>query len=355
MTKHLSDWTVGIDLGDRVSVLFGLNRESGEVIESELEMAEAAVREHFASFERCRIVFEAGGHSRWMNRVLSEMGFEVIVADPRQLALITKSTRKNDRNDARRLAELGSAHVANSLELLRPIAHRDDQMQADLTVLKARDRLVRMRTALINEIRGSVKSMGYRLRRCSTPYFHNLVDEIPDILSEALRPLFVQLKMLSEQIRAYDRKIVAIQQERYPEIDNLLAIRGVGAMTAMAFRLVVADACRFKRSRDVGAYLGLTPRQHESGSIRKDLGITKTGDRYVRRLLVHAAQYILGPFGEDCDLRRWGEHLASRGGSSAKKRAVVAVARKLAVVMHRIWADQSEYEPLRNQEHATAA
>ena len=148
---------------------------------------------------------------------------------------------------------------------------------------------------------------------------------------------------------------MAIQQERYPEIDNLLAIRGVGAMTVMAFRLVVADACRFKRSRDVGAYLGLTPRQHESGSIRKDLGITKTGDRYVRRLLVHAAQYILGPFGEDCDLRRWGEHLASRGGSSAKKRAVVAVARKLSVVMHRIWADQSEYEPLRNQEHATAA
>ena len=287
--NHLSDWTMGIDLGDRASVVFGINRLTGEVIETRFEMSESALSECFSVFERCRVVLEAGGQSRWVSRVLSGMGFDVLVVDPRRIALITKSSTKNDRNDARRLAELGSVHLSHGLEVLHPVTHRDDHKQADLTVLKARDHLVRMRTALINEIRGSVKAMGCRLRSCSTPSFHLLASEIPDVLTEALLPLFEQLAMLTKQIRAYDRKIEAIQKERYPEIDNLVRIRGVGALTALAFRLTLADANRFKRSRDVGAYLGLCPKQHESGAIRKQLGITKAGDRFTRRLLVHAA------------------------------------------------------------------
>jgi transposase len=237
--------------------------------------------------------------------------------------------------------------ASSRLELLNPVEHRDDLLQADLAVLHSRDTFVSMRTRLINTIRGVVKSSGHRLRSCSTPCFHRLKEEIPSELAPALGPLFDQLSLLTKQIRAFDRTIEKIQQERYPEVDVMLKIRGVGALTAMAFRLVLADAKRFKRSRDAAAYVGLCPKQHESGSLRKDLGITKTGDRFLRRLLVHSAHYILGPFGEDCDLRRWGERLHRRGGRAAKKRAVVAVARKLAVVLHRLWADQSEYEALR--------
>lgn len=347
--SDLTDWTIGIDLGDKKSSVFTMNRRSGEVVESEFDMTEAALRSHFEAAPRCRVVFEAGGHSRWVKRVLCAMGFEALVVDPRRLALITKNSRKNDRNDAMRLAELGSVDLARSrLELLNPIEHRDDVLQADLAVLHSRSTLVSMRTQLINTIRGVVKSFGSRLRSCSTPCFHSLKGEIPSELAPALDPLFDQLALLTKQIRAFDRTIERIRQERYPEVEVMLKVRGVGALTAMAFRLVLADAKRFKRSRDAAAYVGLCPKQHESGSLRKDLGITKTGDRFLRRLLVHSAHYILGPFGEDCDLRRWGEKLHHRGGKAAKKRAVVAVARKLAVLLHRLWADQGEYEPLRS-------
>lgn len=350
-----TDWTIGIDLGDKKSSVFAMNRSSGEIVASEFEMTEAALRDHFSDTPRGRVVFETGGQSRWVKRVLSSMGFEVVVADPRRLALITKNSRKNDRNDAMRLAELGSVDLMSSrLELLNPIEHRDDVLQADLAVLHSRDTLVSIRTRLINAIRGVVKSSGHRLRVCSTPCFHRMKDEIPSELAPALAPLFDQLALLTKQIRALDRTIEKIQQDRYPEVDVMLKIRGVGVLTAMAFRLVLADASRFKRSRDAAAYVGLCPKQHESGSISRQLGITKTGDRFLRRLLVHAAHYILGPFGEDCDLRRWGERLHSRGGKAAKKRAVVAVARKLAVVLHRLWADQSEYEPLRQNDKQAA-
>ena len=130
---------------------------------------------------------------------------------------------------------------------------------------------------------------------------------------------------------------------------------GVGALTAMAFMLTVDDAHRFRRSRSVGAWLGLTPSRHESGDSQPQMRITKEGDGYVRRLLVGSAQYILGPFGTDCDLRRHGLAIAARGGKNAKRRAVVAVARKLAVLLHRLWVTQADYVPLKETQQSNAA
>lgn len=353
--RHLTDWTIGIDLGDKKSFVYAMNRSTGEIVEDEVTMTESSLQEFFEPLPRCLVVFEVGGHSRWVKRVMDAMGFEVLVADPRRIALITKNTRKNDRNDAMRLAELATADLASSrLELLNPVEHRSDDLQADLAILKSRDALVVMRTKMINMIRGVVKSCGQRLRSCSTPSFHRLKDEIPDRLTPALAPLFDQLALLTKQIRAYDRTIEKVQEERYPEVGSMMKIRGVGALTAMAFRLTLGDARRFKRSREAAGYLGLCPKQHQSGSLNKSLGITKCGDRFTRRLLVHSAHYILGHFGEDCDLRRFGERLTKRGGKAAKKRAAVAVARKLAVVMHRIWADQSDYKPFVNPPVAAA-
>jgi transposase len=135
----------------------------------------------------------------------------------------------------------------------------------------------------------------------------------------------------------------------------LSQVNGVGPITALCYVLTIEDPKRIQRSRNVGAYLGLRPRQRQSGQRDPELRITKAGDRNLRRLLVQCAQYILGPFGEDSDLRRWGLALASRGAATAKKKAVIAVARKLSVLLHRLWSTGEVYEPLRNAERRVSA
>src|ERR1035437_9476712 len=137
-------------------------------------------------------------------------------------------------------------------------------------------------------------------------------------------------------------------QTRYPQTALLTQVSGVWTLTAMAFVLTIEDPQRFARSRDVGCYLGLRPKQQDSGERSPQLRITKAGDSYLRKMLVSCAHYIIGPFGPDTDLRRWGLKLCERGGKNAKKRAVVAVARKLAVLLHRLWVTGEVYEPLRS-------
>lgn len=342
MTQH-SEWIVGIDLGDRVSVYCKINGRTGEFEEGDFRMSPEEVREHFEPWERMRVVMEVGTHSRWMLRVLTEMGFDVVVADPRRLALITRSHRKNDRNDAMTLARLGSA----DLKLLNPVHHRDDTMQADLSVAQARHSLVKMRTRLVVQIRGMVKATGDRLPPCDAASFTNVRESVPEALRAATDPLFAVIESLMTQIKAFDRRIAQICKERYPETEVLTQIHGVGSLTALVFVLTLGEATRFKRSRDAAAFLGLCPRQHESGSLKKELGITKAGNSFARQLLVQAAHYVLGFRGEECDIRQWGLRIYERGGRCAKKRAAVAVARKLAVVMHRLYLSQEDYRPWR--------
>ncbi len=126
-------------------------------------------------------------------------------------------------------------------------------------------------------------------------------------------------------------------------------------MTALSFVLVLEDSGRIENSRSVGPFLGLTPKRDQSGQTDKQLRITKAGNAYLRRLLVQCAQYILGEFGPDCDLRRFGLKLAERGGKNAKRRAVVAVARKLAVVMHHLWKVGGDYDPLHQRNRKVSA
>jgi transposase len=168
---------------------------------------------------------------------------------------------------------------------------------------------------------------------------------MPDFLKETLTPIVEIIGKLTDQIKEYDRKIEQISKEKYPETELLRAIKGVGPVTALAFVLILEDPERFSKSRQVGSFLGLTPRRDQSGEIDKQLRITKAGNPFLRRLLVGAGQYILGPFGEDCDLKRFGLRLSARG-KNAKRRAVVAVARKLSVLLHRLWKHGEMYEPL---------
>ena len=343
MTEAIKE-TIGCDLGDRHSELC-IFSESGEVLSRpQVKTTLAGFREFFAERAPVHVVIEVGAHSRWVNELLVELGHRVTVADPRKLKLITANNRKTDRNDAEILARLGRADV----ELLSPVKHRGTQAQADLAVAKARDLLVSNRTSLVNCIRGTVKSFGARLPDCEADAFHRRArGAVPEVLKPALEPLFESLVNLEEQIDAHEKTLEKIA-ERYPDVKLMSQPKGVGLLTAMVFMLTVEDKTRFENSRTAGAFLGMVPRKDQSGASDKQLSITKAGDPFVRKLLVNSANYILGPFGEDSDLRRWGLKLAERGGKNARKRAKVAVARKLAVLMHRLWVTGEDYEPLRN-------
>jgi transposase len=283
-----------------------------------------------------------GTHSRWVSQLLEQLGHRVTVANPRRLQLLSTHDSKNDRTDAELLARLGRADT----DLLAPVKHRGTQVQADLAVAKARDALVECRTRLVNFARGLVKSFGERLPACETEAFHTQAkDCIPAPLQPALTPVLHTLAQVHEQIRACDKQLQQLAK-KYPDVEVISQPKGVGLLTALVFILSLEDKGRFTSSRQVGAYLGLRPRQAQSGDTDKQLRITKAGDTHVRRLLVSCANYILGPFGADGELRRWGLRLAERGGKNARQRAKVAVARKLAVLMHRLWVTGEEYQPL---------
>lgn len=337
---------VGVDVSDRISHYCVLG--PGGEIESEgtLRTTPAGFSTQFPAAIRCRIVLEVGTHSPWISRQLRSLGHEVIVANAGRVRMIYQNDNKNDRVDARTLARLARVDHA----LLHPVRHRSAEAHADLAVLHARDCLVSLRTKLVNTVRSTVKAFGSRLLGSSPEYFPRKVrSHIPATLQPALLPLLEQMEMLTSHIRAYDKQIEQLSRSRYPQTQLIQQIRGVGALTSLAFVLTLDDPHRFQKSRDVGSYLGLRPRRDDSGRSRPQLSITKAGNHFLRRLLVGCAHYTLGHFGADSDLRRWGHALMARGGKNAKKRAVVAVARKLAVLMHSLWVSGEVYEPLRKQ------
>lgn len=334
--------TVGLDVSDTYTSICIIDEEGEIAEEARVRTTEPALGRRFAALPSSRTVLEVGTHSPWMSRLLAGLGHEVIVANPRQVRLIAESDRKRDRTDAEQLARLGRVDPT----LLRPIQHRGPEAQQDLAMLRARDALVRVRTNLINHVRGAVKATGSRLPASSTVTFHRTAEaHLPVALRDILLPIVSMVSELTARIREYDRQLERVAA-RYPAERLLRQVSGVGPLTALAFLLVIEDPERFRKSREVGPYLGLVPRQSQSGEREPQLPITKTGDPLLRRLLVQSAHYVLGPFGPDSELRRWGMHLAGSGSSRGKKRAVVAVARKLAVLLHRLWVTGEVYEPI---------
>jgi len=340
-------YTVGLDVGDRMSHLALLD-EAGEVVEeSRIRTTPAALHRRFAAMAPARVVLEVGTHSAWISRLLRELGHEVIVANARKLRFIYQSDDKSDPVDAESLARVGRLDP----KLLVPIQHRSAQAQADLALIRSRDLLVRCRAQLISHARGSVKPTGARLPRCSAPAFvAKTVVHVPAELHPALGGVMETIQALDTHVRGYDRQIARVAAERYPETRRLTQVEGVGVLTALCFVLTLEDPTRFAQSRSVGGYLGLRPKRADSGQSTPQLRITRAGDALLRRLLVQCAQYILGPFGRDSDLRRKGLEIARRGGNAAKKRAVIAVARKLAVLLHQLWLTGATYEPLHEAE-----
>jgi transposase len=340
--------TIGIDLGDKVSRYCVIDEEGAEVLQDSVKTTPAGLLETFGGMARCRVAIEVGSHSRWVNELLTDLGQEVLVADPRRVPLISASDNKSDGLDAEMLARLARVDP----KLLHPIRHRGMEAQKDLTVIRARQALVEARTKLINCARGLVKTTGVRIAKSSSQGFgRRAAEAMPELLRGALAA-----------VSAYDEQIEQLGRKQYPETARLQQVNGVGALTALTFVLTVEDPHRFRKSRDVGCYFGLRPKRDQSGDSDPQLGITKAGDPYMRQLLVNCAHHILGPFGAECKLRRWGLALAQqamekdsqkiRAGkkvkkSNAKKRAITAVARKLAVLLHRLWVSGDTYEPWR--------
>ena len=345
-SKEQPKMTVGLDLGDKYSYLCLIDLENGEVVEEgRLRTTPEALRRRFASEPSLRIAIETGTHSPWVSRLLEGCGHEVLVANARKLRLIYANKRKTDEIDAENLARLARLDP----KLLYPVRHRGETSQAHMAIIRSRQALVGCRTQLVNHVRGAVKSFGARLPKCPARSFHkNAAEHIPEALWPALEPVLEQIASLTERIRDYDRRLVAISKENYPETGLLCQVEGVGPLTALTFVLTLEDPYRFEKSRWVGAYLGLVPASDQSGDRDPQKRISKEGDEMLRRLLVGSAHYVLGPFGSDSDLRRHGEKIASRGGKNAKKRAAVAVARKLSVLLHRLWVTAEVYDPLHN-------
>jgi transposase len=335
--SHTSHWnyateipavTIGLDVGDRTSRVYEVSAAGERLREASVATRPPALAKYFGQRSPCRVVLEVGTHSPWLARALTELGHEVVVANPSAVYGKGRRRKRNDRLDAEFLARQGRADV----KLLHPIQHRSAAAQADLALLRARDQLVQTRTGLINHVRGEA-------------FPRRVHPEVPEALRLALTPLLEVIAALSRQIAGYDRQLAAAIRDRHPVAERLQQPAGVGPLTALAFVLLVEDPHRFHKSRHVGAYFGLAPCLDDSSDSTPQLRISKAGDELGRRLLVSAAQYILGPFGPPCDLRRYGEAIAQRGGKNAKKRAVVAVARKLAVLLHRLWVSETAYDP----------
>jgi len=334
--------TLGLDVGDRFSSFCFIAANGDVADEGKVRTREAELIQRLAPFKGSRLVLEVGVHSPWLTRLLRKEGFTVIVANPRKVQLIRQSYHKSDRSDAEILARVGRLDAV----LLSPVEHRSEQQQSDLAVIRSRAALVAARTMLINQVRGSVKSFGGTLPRCDAHTFHKHAPaHLPPALADALTPLITAIASLSTQISAMDDTISRLIVSRYPAAKALQQVHGVGPITSLTFVLTLGDHSRFTKSRDVGPFLGLTPRLHQSGDSSPQLRITKAGDSLLRSLLVQCAHYILGPFGKDSDLTRWGRQRLERAGKNAKKRVFVAVARKLAVLLHRLWVTGEVYNP----------
>jgi transposase len=333
--------TIGCDLGDKTSELCVLHADGRLERPKAIRTTQEGMRAFFTR-PAAHVVIEVGAHSRWVKELLEELGHRVTVANPRRVQLITASDKKSDRNDAELLARLGRADET----LLSPVKHRGSEVQADLAVPKARDQLVHTRTALVNHVRGTCKSFGVRLPSCEASTFaKRALPALPKELLPALNPLLQALEGVNSQIAALDETLQQMAQ-RYPDVEVVSQPSGVGVLTALVFLLTLEDKTRFQKSRDVGAFVGIVPRKDQSGQTDKQLRITKAGDPLLRRLLVIAANHTLRNDTPDSDLKRWGLALAQRGGKNARKRAKVAVARKLAVLMHRLWVTGEVYQPL---------
>src|ERR1700674_5388495 len=235
--------TIGVDLGDRWSFYCVLDEAGETLLEQKVAMTPEAMKQTFAKIPQSLIALETGTHSPWVSRLLTELGYKVIVAHAQKVQLITKSSRKDDRHDARTLARLARIDP----ELLGPVRHRSAKAQIHLTVIRARAELVSVRTALVNAARGLAKPHGERLPKCGTEQVsRELAAGLSAELREVLEPLLREIESLNERIKEYDARMEKIARESYPQVALLKQVKGVGTQIALTYVLTLDDPYRFE-------------------------------------------------------------------------------------------------------------
>ena len=345
---------VGLDLGDKESHWGAINTADGELRDGTVAMTHDAIASWVLCAPRSRVVMEAGTHAFWVARLLLALGHQAVVV-PSDALVRGRGRRRKNKNDDRDKYGLRDIGLDMEHKPIQTIWVRPAEYQSDLTLMRARAAVVRTRSTIGTSVRGLVKSLGERIGKHtveSLPKFARL--ELSADTVRMVDPMLLTLEMMNSQIKAYDQQIEAYLARR-PESVRLRGPKGVGPAIVGGYMAIIGSPERFKESRIVACYLGLAPWQHQSGEHDPQLGISKAGSNMGRWLMIQGAHYVLGPFGEDSDLRRWGLKLAGDGKNKARKRkAVVAVARKLAVLLHHLWVSGEEYEPLRNANRAAA-
>jgi transposase len=335
--------TIGMDLGDRHHHVCVLDAAGEVIAEEAIVNTREVVAAYCARYRGATVVMETGTHSPWVSRLVASLGHPVIVANARKVRAITESQTKCDREDAQMLARLGRADP----KLLSPVQHRSEGAQRALVRLKVREALVRSRVNAVNSVRFLLKSLGVFVPSSikAMAFTRKVKVQLAAADCALVEPLLAAIETVNAEIKKLDTELETLAREKYPVTERLRQIPGVGPLTALCFVLTLEKPERFAAARAAGPYLGLVPRRDQSGESDQQLGITKAGHVQMRCLLVNCAHYILGPFGPPSHLRAAGERIAARGGKSAKKRAVIAVARKLAVTLLALWKSGADYQP----------
>ena len=329
--------TIGMDVSDKktqICVMAKTGTTPKVVMETTIPTTKNGLAKFLATQDKSSpVAFETGVHCRWMKDVAAGMGFKVYVANPCRLRMITESKTKNDVNDARMLARMALADPG----LLHPVKLRGPEHQRMLNLHEMRNLLVKQRTGIIVQLRAVAKSMGFRIAKCPTESFHKLDTKVwPTEFRDIAWPTMKNLEQLAVTIKTYEKQIRELAETPAfkAQVERLTEIHYVGLYVATGFVAVTGgDMERFGKPRDVGAWLGLTPRQDQSGDIDRQCHVTKVGSALMRRLLVESAQMILRKASADTDLKVKGMRICARGAKIAKRKAVTAVARALAVLM----------------------
>lgn len=343
---------VGVDVSEKHLNLCEIDGDDA-VCESRMANSSKKLLEHFQGKAKRRIIIEVGAHTRWIAELLEQLGHQVLIVDPRRTKLISGSLYKDDRIDAMTLAMLGRDAPA----LLKTVPLRRLESQMVLTLVRARASAVKGRTRIVNTVRGVLKPYGYTIPKDSrgatfTAYIRETLDQA---LLRIVEPLLVLIETFNAQIKRYDDDVALVLPRLAPDTVHLTQINGVGALTVLYFVALIGDPHRFASNRDIGPYLGLCRKRQDSGDYKSELGITKAGDSLMRALLANCASYLLGPFGQDSDIRRWGLKKVGGGSRAEKKKAKIAVARKLAVVMLTLWKTGRPYTPFHKSHEAKKA
>jgi transposase len=347
----------GIDIHTRKSNYCALDESGEEIGTANFLTTKKAFTHHFGKIDKAKIAIEAGAHSHWIAELLKELGHDVVVANPRRVGLIAKNREKDDQTDAELLARL----VRTDPRLLHGTHTRSAENLILRGMIKSRSTLVECRTKLINSVRGIVKPFGIVIPRCNSEQFHEVAINYEPISSgnvkAVIAAMLVQIGSLTKEIDFQTKAIEGIEFDD-PTITRFKTVPGIGNLIALAYVAYIDDPNRFGRSEQVGKYLGLSSGRRFSGGGGHTLGITKEGDPQMRALMLQAA-YAFMRSKKDSELKQWTVQLMARKGGKdsreAKKKTATALARKLGVLLHRIWITGEKFEPFYHTKRKEAA